>query len=93
MYKCVKLQVICSKNYPQELIPFVEQAAKKSAIEGSLVVKAPQLIEILAAGTKQSVDAFIEQVESSVGQYSDVELEIEPAFKERDYRGVFRVIR
>ena len=41
---------------------------------------------------KEGVDAFLDELHKSAGAAELKEIEIEPFLKDKDYRGVFRII-
>lgn len=94
MYKCIKIMWHISSHAVESiLLHSIQQSADGLSVEGILCAKSPDLLEIMVAGEKQAVDKFLDEmyclVESSK---KSGDLEIIAAAKERDYRGVFRII-
>ncbi|MBT3456267.1 hypothetical protein HN446_04335 [bacterium] len=74
---------------------FVKDTVKKHAykleIEGTAFVSGDQ-IQIVACGVKENMDEFIGILHKGSRIARPDEVEIESFAKEREYRGVFRVI-
>lgn len=93
MNKCVRIMI---KGTVSE--KFVEDVIKKQTrqlhLEGTAqVVEAEDQIRIVVAGKKENVDAFIDSLHKGVGDDVPDAVSVEPLLKERDYRGVFRVLQ
>lgn len=94
MHKCIKIMwhIPCQK-VETVLLTTIQHAADILSVEGILCAKSPKLFEIMAAGEKQAVDKFLDEVYRLVEFPKKLgELEIIAAAKERDYRGVFRIM-
>jgi len=93
MQKCVKLVVRCDHHQLGSVRALIETAAKQYDVEGTLYVQRPAHLQIVVAGEKELVDQFIDQLHHALHDGAmSVSLEIEASLKERDYRGVFRII-
>ena len=69
----------------------VKKYAYKLEIEGTAHVMSDH-IKIVACGLKDNMEEFVDVVyKGSRGSMTD-DVEVEPFVKEREYRGVFRVI-
>lgn len=49
-------------------------------------------IRIVVCGTKEAIDAFVDYLHVETADSVVVPAEIEPFIKDRDFRGVFRII-
>lgn len=87
MNKCVKITVYrdCTDKIVQN---FIYDLACKLKIEG-VAQPATESIKIVACGKKEGIDNFIDSLnrESNINN-----IEIEPSMRDKDYRGVFRII-
>lgn len=94
MNKCIKIMWhMPSEPVESVLLSAIQQSADNLSVEGILRIKTPQLCEIMAAGEKQAVDKFLDEVYRIVEAPQNLgELEIIAAAKERDYRGIFRIM-
>lgn len=91
MQKCIRLTVRSDQQFLPELRVLIERFAKDYEVEGALYVK-PDQLTVVVAGEKHAVDEFLDQVYRDMQADLRVSFEIEAALKDRDYRGVFRVI-
>jgi len=62
--------------------------AMQHGLEGIAQAIADDKVKIVVCGEKKQVDAFLDEVQ----QEAIIGIEIEPFVKDKDYRGVFRVI-
>lgn len=91
MNKCVKMTFVIAikEGFLQNV---VQKQARKLEIEGSAQVISPGHIKVIACGAKEKVDAFVDALHKEEAKYAMSEIEVEPFLKDKDYRGVFRVI-
>jgi acylphosphatase len=92
MNKC--LRIVLSGEFPDSFLHKIVQAnAQKLKLEGTgQVVTAEKQLRIIVCGAKNNVDAFIDVLHKGMAQVAAENIEIEPFLKDKDYRGVFRVI-
>ncbi|HZW61443.1 MAG TPA: acylphosphatase [Candidatus Babeliales bacterium] len=91
MNKCLKITF--SGDFPEDFFQnFIQKNAKKLKVEGTVQFIEHNLVKIIACGTKEAVDAFLDVLHKGSGEIFLEDIEIEPFLKEKDYRGVFRVI-
>jgi len=74
------------------LYDFIQQNARKFALEGSVQAQLPHTIKIIVVGTHEAIESFIDILHKESLKRSITDLEVEPFLKDRDYRGIFRVI-
>lgn len=91
MNKCVKI-FLTAVAKADSLLDFVQKHARKLSIEGSAIKAAPDKIKIIACGDKDDVDSFVDILHKEFTKLGVQDLEVEPFLKDKDYRGVFRVI-
>ena len=92
MNKCLKITFNAdfSEGFLQS---FVQKQAKKCEVEGTAqVVELGAKVRIIACGLKEQVDAFLDALHKGTAAWTPEDIEIEPFLKDKDYRGVFRVI-
>lgn len=92
MNKC--LRVVFDAAVPEGFLhDVVQKNAKKFQLEGTVqYVPAENKIRIIVCGNKDGVDQFIDALHKGAGKAALEGVEIEPFLKDKDYRGVFRVI-
>ena len=91
MNKCVKMTFVVAlkEGFLQNV---VQKQARSLGIEGSAQVISPNHIKVIACGAKDQVDAFVDALHKDGAKYSMQDIEVEPFLKDKDYRGVFRII-
>lgn len=92
MNKC--LRVVFDSGVPEGFLhDVIQKSAKKLNLEGTVQhVPVDNKIRIIVCGDKDAVDQFIDSLHKGAGKVSLESIEIEPFLKDKDYRGVFRVI-
>jgi len=92
MNKCVRITF--NGKMPEGFLrSFVQKHARKLGLEGSAQVVGPEKrVRIEACGSKDSIDSFLDMIHKGTASYRPSEVEVEPFLREKDYRGVFRVI-
>jgi hypothetical protein len=91
MYKCIKISVIYLPSKMEAVRQELEKEARSLKIEGVMHHR-EQSYDITIAGTKEQIDAFVDRISQCVHEKLVHDFAVEAAPKERDYRGVFRVI-
>jgi acylphosphatase len=91
MNKCLKITF--SGKFPEDFFhTFIQKHAKKLNIEGTVQLLQDATVKIMVCGKKEAVDSFLEVLHKGAAGVLLDNIEIEPFLKEKDYRGVFRVI-
>jgi len=91
MNKCVKILIIGAVS-DDFLHDFIQKQARKLSIEGSVARSSTDNLKIIACGDKDNVDLFVDAVHKELFKLLIQNIEVEPFLKEKDYRGVFRII-
>lgn len=77
----------------EQFLLVVQKNARKLGVEGTLaVVPSDRLVRIVAHGDKEKVDNFFDVLHKEGAQAGIHDITAEPMLKDRDYRGVFRII-
>lgn len=93
MYKCLRISFESESEGYTNLASSIQKNAKKFNLEGVVqVVGAERKISIIACGSKEDLDAFLDLVYKGFEEGPLKEVEVEPFLKDKDYRGVFRII-
>ncbi len=92
MNKCLKITF--SGAMPEGFLHnFIQKNAKKLNLEGTAqVVTSENKVRIVVCGDKDEVDQFIDLLHKGSGKVILEDIQIEPFLRDKDYRGVFRVI-
>ncbi len=91
MNKCVKI-IITVRSGELFLSTIVQKQARKMQLEGTAQLITPTSIRIIVCGLKEKVDAFVDAIHKEQAKYTLEAIEVEPFFKDKDYRGIFRII-
>lgn len=91
MNKCLKITLTLDpkEGFMQNVI---QQNARKFELEGIVQALSSDKVKIIVCGEKEQVDFFVDSIHKESVQTTIKDIEIEPYIKDRDYRGVFRVI-
>ena len=87
MNKCLRIMMI--SDLADSGKAFVQKQARKFFLEGAVQADEEGKTKIIVFGPKPKVDSFIDSLHKNK---SLNEIEIEPFLKDKDYRGVFRII-
>jgi len=88
--KCVK--ILCGCEVSLELTQAIQKLARHLAIEGFIQVMDQDNLKIIACGSKDEIDTFLDTLYKVSITKKPLELEVEPFVKNKDYRGVFRIL-
>lgn len=92
MNKCVKI-VFLIKGTAQVAFNFIQKEARKFNLEGMVQIEGDDAEgNLIACGDKEAVDEFVDILHKGTKGCSIEDIQIEPFLKDKDYRGVFRVI-
>ena len=91
MYKCVRI-VVCQVSKKDFLREVVQKNARALSIEGYAQFELSGGAKIVAYGHKENVDSFVDVVYREADVYGASDIEVEALSKDKDFRGVFRVI-
>jgi len=91
MYKCLKITF--NAQMPQGYLQkALQKKVKKLSIEGVAQQLMDDFIKIIVCGAMEDVDTFLDILYKELNDIELDELQIEPFLKDRDYRGVFRIL-
>ena len=87
------LRITCIVGRARELLySIVEQQAERLDLEGVILPCDDTSIRVVACGSKEKIEAFLDALYQSAADNKLSALEVEPFLKDRDYRGIFRVV-
>lgn len=91
MNRCMRITCVAEKGQTG-LHTFVQQYAKEFSLEGMVQPITETRVRVIVCGEQNAIEEFLDALHhGTVERMLDV-LEVEPFLKDRDYRGVFRVI-
>lgn len=91
MSKCIKITFTGSPK-PDFLQKVVQKHARGLKVEGLAQVNDEGNFKIIVCGETESVDSFVDLVYKESVKAALEDIEVEPFLKDKDYRGVFRII-
>ncbi|MBA2306536.1 acylphosphatase [Candidatus Dependentiae bacterium] len=91
MNKCLKIQLTLEMK-EGFLQSFIQHNARLFDLEGTAQFTSPDKLRVVVCGEKDLVDNFIDIIHKESLPSGITDIEIEPYIKDKDYRGVFRVI-
>lgn len=91
MNKCLKIMLI-GEHKDGFFHEVALKHARKLGLEGLVQQIVKDLVKIVVCGKKEDVDTFVDVLHKELDKYKFHDIEIEPFLKDKDYRGVFRVI-
>ena len=92
MNQCLRIMFDVPSEKRQVVRSLIQEEAKKLFLEGTVRIMPSLNLKIIACGNKIKMDIFLDSVLKEIQNLHCDGLEIEPFLKDRDYRGVFRVI-
>ncbi|MFA5075283.1 MAG: acylphosphatase [Candidatus Babeliales bacterium] len=91
MRKCLKIKVT-GKVQGVGYRSFLQKHAIKLGVEGTIQNREDGSVFILACGTSDKLDDFLDSIYEGSKQSKIKDVIVEPMVPEKDFRGVFRVI-
>lgn len=90
MNKCVKIRIERVVHDAKALDSVIKNA-RTLHIEGSVQYVEDEGVRILACGSRDAVESFVDFIHRTFNDPA-TDIFVEPFLKDRDYRGVFRII-
>ena len=91
MKKCLKITFVTTV-LDGGMRDFVQTSARKLGLEGTVQIVEPNEISIIACGSKNAIDDFLDIIHQGFGNNISEDVQVEPFLKERDYRGIFCIV-
>jgi len=91
MKRCLKI-TITGSFYETIAEDFIKKNAQKIGLEGTVSIQMPSSITIMACGEQDLLEDFLDLLHKGTTKATFESIDIAPFLKERDYRGVFRII-
>lgn len=92
MNQCLRITFEVPKERRQTVRSLIQKEARSFFLEGTVRIMPGSNLKVVACGDKNKMDMFLDSVLKEIEKLRCDGLEIEPFLKDRDYRGVFRVI-
>jgi len=91
MKKCLKI-TLRAKVVGGSFRDAIQTAARKLGVEGTVQLAEPNELIIIACGSKENIDLFLDTIHEGFGANIPEDVQVEPFLKEKDYRGIFRIL-
>jgi acylphosphatase len=87
------LSITFSGDYPDGFLrDFIQKQARKFNLEGTAQWNEDGLIRIVICGSTENVDGFLDMLHKGFNGIVPEGINVEPFVREKNYRGIFRVI-
>lgn len=90
MKKCLKIILIAARA--QQVLSMLAKQTKKFNLEGTAQLVNNEQLKVIVCGEKDEVESFLDLFHEEAGRVDAQEVQVEPFSRDKDYRGVFRVI-
>lgn len=91
MKKCVKVNIAFRGGI--EFIQLLQKHGSKLSLEGVLqFLPHEEQLKLVVCGNKDDVDKFVDALHKEGAGKGITDIVVEPHLKDKDYRGVFRII-
>lgn len=91
MKKCLRITIVAT-FFVDFLQTFIQKYAREYGLEGTAQFLNENQVRIVVCGDKESVDEFVDMIHKGEKKWRAEEIMAEPFIKDKDYRGVFRII-
>lgn len=92
MNKCVLITALGDLTN-EALQNFLNKEAHKGSLQGTAHSEGNDHIKIALFGAKDKVDQFVDNLYDHSAKLNLSDIEVEPFFKNKDFRGVFRILK
>ena len=92
MNKCVLITALGDLTN-EALQNFLNKEAHNGSLEGTAYAEGNERIKIVLFGSKDNLDQFVDNLYDNSAQLNLSDIEVEPFFKNKDFRGVFRILK
>jgi acylphosphatase len=89
--KCIRMVLLLPEK-PKLDAELIQKLARKAEVEGVVQRSGPAHLRVIACGDVERIDAFVDMIHKEAARHDVEEIELESFLKDRDFRGVFRII-
>jgi acylphosphatase len=76
----------------EQLFEKIQKQARSCQLEGFIMASTPTTIKMIACGVSADLDLFLDKIDEVIATLGGQEVAIDPFLKDKDYRGVFRIM-
>ena len=91
MNQCLKITFLIG-DLKGFLRKYVRDSAVKLGLEGFAHLVSQDKVKIVVCGHRDKIDEFVDVLYNGTAKYKIDNIEMESYLKDRDYRGIFRVV-
>ncbi|MBY0109964.1 MAG: hypothetical protein K2X90_02530 [Candidatus Babeliaceae bacterium] len=91
MSRCIKMTFAVQRSN-EKFLHALQKQALDCRLEGFVLASTPDTIKIIACGVSADLDAFLDKVDEIIAKHGGQDVVIDPFLKDKDYRGVFRIM-
>ncbi len=91
MKQCIRINFTLEK-IPKNFLTIIQENAHKHKLEGTGQIVDTTTLKIAACGDPHGIEVFVDFIHQITVDMVAGAIEIEPFVRQRDYRGVFRII-
>lgn len=91
MKKCIKIEFAVQN--PQDFLKkVIAKEIKNKSLEGLAQVLPESVVQVCVCAEEDELDDLVDVLYAHVAQYKMTDVIVEPFLKDKDYRGVFRIL-
>lgn len=91
MNKCLRITIFGDVSV-DFLTSFIQKNARLFNLEGTASLSDDRQALVVVCGDKDKVEGFLDVLHKGTAEWKPEDVEVEPFLKDKDYRGVFRII-
>ncbi len=91
MSRCIKMTFSVQRP-SQKLLDALQKQAQACKLEGFVMASTPENLKIIACGLSADLDNFLDKTDEIIAAQGGHDVIIDPFLKDKDYRGVFRIM-
>ena len=92
MSQCFRMTFVINNQSKDAFAEIIKKEAHKLDIEGVAQIVGQGHLRVVACGIKESIEQFLDLLYKEMALQECNNLEVETFLKDKDYRGIFRVI-
>lgn len=91
MSRCIKMTFSVNRTN-DKFLHTLQNQAQKCNLEGLVMANTPETIKIIACGGSSDLEVFLDTIDEIIADQGGHDIMIDPFLKDKDYRGVFRIM-
>lgn len=91
MSRCIKM-TFSVQHSSEKLLEAIQKQAQTCQLEGLVMASTLESIKVIACGLSPNLDMFLDKIDEVIATQGGHDIMIDPFLKDKDYRGVFRIM-